>query len=138
MIQQVVVRPNLEEPSESCSCVTRCFNRLAIYNNLLNRQHKQVAKLGSKLSLILNKPSKCQRCLKISPLCRNFAKSCHTESQVRNQVKCQRVAFTEYLQNPQKLREAASVTRLFDLLDFVQVFKAFGNNEFAQISHILR
>ena len=31
-----------------------------------------------------------------------------------------------------------SVTRLGDLLDFGQVFKAFGNNIFAQISHILR
>ena len=31
-----------------------------------------------------------------------------------------------------------SVTRLGDLLDFGQVFKAFGNNQFAQISHILR
>ena len=32
----------------------------------------------------------------------------------------------------------SSVTRLGDLLDFWQVFKAFGNNQFAQISHILR
>ena len=32
----------------------------------------------------------------------------------------------------------ASVTRLGDLLDFGQPFKAFGNNKFAQISHILR
>ena len=31
-----------------------------------------------------------------------------------------------------------SVTRLGDLLDFGQLFKAFGNNKFAQISHILR
>ena len=31
-----------------------------------------------------------------------------------------------------------SVTRLGDLLDFGQVFKAFGNNYFAQISHIIR
>ena len=31
-----------------------------------------------------------------------------------------------------------SVTRLGDLLDFGQLFKAFGNNYFAQISHILR
>ena len=31
-----------------------------------------------------------------------------------------------------------SVTRLGDLLDFVQLFKAFGNNYFAQILHILR
>ena len=30
-----------------------------------------------------------------------------------------------------------SVTRLGDLLDFKQLFKAFGNNLFAQISHIL-
>ena len=32
----------------------------------------------------------------------------------------------------------SSVTRLVDLLDFGQLFKAFGNNYFAQISHILR
>ena len=31
-----------------------------------------------------------------------------------------------------------SVTRLGDLLDFGLVFKAFGNNKFVQISHILR
>ena len=31
-----------------------------------------------------------------------------------------------------------SVTILGDLLDFGQLFKAFGNNQFAQISHILR
>ena len=31
-----------------------------------------------------------------------------------------------------------SVTRLGDLLDFGQLFKAFGNNYFAQISHIHR
>ena len=30
-----------------------------------------------------------------------------------------------------------SVTRLGDLLDFGQVFKAFGNHYFAQISHII-
>ena len=30
-----------------------------------------------------------------------------------------------------------SVTRLGDLLDFGQLFEAFGNNQFAQISHIL-
>ena len=30
------------------------------------------------------------------------------------------------------------VTRLGDILDFGEVFKAFGNNYFAQISHILR
>ena len=30
-----------------------------------------------------------------------------------------------------------SVTRLGDLLDFGQLFEAFCNNEFAQISHIL-
>ena len=32
----------------------------------------------------------------------------------------------------------SSVTRLGDLLEFGQIFKAFGNNKFAQISHILR
>ena len=32
----------------------------------------------------------------------------------------------------------SSVTRLGNLLDFGQVFKAFGNKYFAQISHILR
>ena len=31
-----------------------------------------------------------------------------------------------------------SVTRFGNLLDFGQVFKAFGNSKFAQISHILR
>ena len=31
-----------------------------------------------------------------------------------------------------------SVTRLGNLLDFGQLFKAFGNNKFAQISYILR
>ena len=31
-----------------------------------------------------------------------------------------------------------SVTRLGNLLDFGQVLKAFGNNSFAQISHIVR
>ena len=33
---------------------------------------------------------------------------------------------------------AHSVTRLGDFLHFGQFFKAFGNNDFAQISHILR
>ena len=33
---------------------------------------------------------------------------------------------------------SSSVTRSGDLLDFGQLFKAFGNNQFAQISHILR
>jgi len=33
---------------------------------------------------------------------------------------------------------AISVTRLGDFLDFGQLFKALSNNEFAQISHILR
>ena len=32
----------------------------------------------------------------------------------------------------------ASVTRLGDLLDFGQIFKALGNNYLAQILHILR
>ena len=31
-----------------------------------------------------------------------------------------------------------SVTRLGDLLDFGPLFKALSNNQFAQISHILR
>ena len=31
-----------------------------------------------------------------------------------------------------------SVTRLGDLLDFGQLYKAFGNNKFAQIFHILK
>ena len=31
-----------------------------------------------------------------------------------------------------------SVTRLADFLDFGQLFKAFGNNYFAQIAHIFR
>ena len=33
---------------------------------------------------------------------------------------------------------STSVTRLVDVLEFGQVFKAFGNNYFAQISRILR
>ena len=33
---------------------------------------------------------------------------------------------------------SSSVTRLGDLLDFGQLFKAYGNNLFAQISQILR
>ena len=32
----------------------------------------------------------------------------------------------------------SSVTRLGDFLGFGQLFKAFGNNLFVQISHILR
>ena len=36
-----------------------------------------------------------------------------------------------------ELSKASSVTRLGDLLDFGQLFKAFGNNQFAQISHFL-
>ena len=34
--------------------------------------------------------------------------------------------------------DATSVTRLGHFLDFGQLFKAFGNNQFAQISQILR
>ena len=37
-----------------------------------------------------------------------------------------------------KLWPRCSVTRFGDLLDFGQLFKAFSNNSFAQISHILR
>ena len=37
-----------------------------------------------------------------------------------------------------QFESAYSVTRSGDLLDFGQLFKAFGNNQFAQISHILR
>ena len=33
---------------------------------------------------------------------------------------------------------SSSVTRLGNLLDFGQLFKAFGNSEFVQISDILR
>ena len=33
---------------------------------------------------------------------------------------------------------ATSVTRLGDFWQFGQLYKAFGNNLFAQISHILR
>ena len=36
------------------------------------------------------------------------------------------------------LLSTPSVTRLGDLLDFGQFFKAFGNKKFVQISHILR
>ena len=35
------------------------------------------------------------------------------------------------------MRLVISVTRFGDLLDFGHVFKAIGNNKFAQISHIL-
>ena len=34
--------------------------------------------------------------------------------------------------------DLTSVTRLGDLLDFRQLFKAFGNKLFAQIFHILK
>ena len=37
-----------------------------------------------------------------------------------------------------KMFNQVSVTRLGDLLDFGPLFKAFSNNEFAQISHFLR
>ena len=37
-----------------------------------------------------------------------------------------------------QLLPISSVTRLGDLMDFGQLFKAFGNNEFTQISKILR
>ena len=37
-----------------------------------------------------------------------------------------------------KLVLASSVNRLGNLLDIRQLFKAFGNNYFSQISHILR
>ena len=37
----------------------------------------------------------------------------------------------------QKKKES-SVTRLGNFLDFGQPFKAFGKNQFAQISHILK
>ena len=37
-----------------------------------------------------------------------------------------------------RVKLATSVTRLGDLLDFGQLFKAFGSNLFAQISYILR
>ena len=37
-----------------------------------------------------------------------------------------------------KMSILASVTRSGDFLDFGQRFKAFGNNKFVQISHILR
>ena len=36
-----------------------------------------------------------------------------------------------------KLVAIVSVTKWGDLLDFGQLFKAFGNIQFAQISHIL-
>ena len=35
------------------------------------------------------------------------------------------------------MQSVVSVTRLGDLLDFGQLFKACSNNEFAQISYIL-
>ena len=36
------------------------------------------------------------------------------------------------------MRDVASVTRFGDFLDFGQLFKAFGNIQFSQISYILR
>ena len=36
------------------------------------------------------------------------------------------------------MSRTTSVTRLGNLMDFGQLFKAFGNNLFAKISHILR
>ena len=36
------------------------------------------------------------------------------------------------------LRLTSSVTRLGEFLHFGQLFKDFGNNDFAQVSHILR
>ena len=39
---------------------------------------------------------------------------------------------------PRASKQASSVNRLGNLLDFDQLFKIFGNNEFAQTSHILR
>ena len=38
----------------------------------------------------------------------------------------------------EKLAQTASVTRLGDLLHYGQLFKASGNNYFAQIAHIFR
>ena len=51
----------------------------------------------------------------------NFAKSGHTVSTLDRLP----IANIEHLQN---LLSVVSVTRLGDLLDFGQVFKAFGNN----------
>ena len=41
-------------------------------------------------------------------------------------------------ENASRMLAIDSMTRFVDLLDFVQLFKAFGNNKFAQISHIFR
>ena len=46
--------------------------------------------------------------------------------------------FPQLINKSLYLDVASSVTRLGDLLDFGQLFKAFGNNYFPQISHILR
>ena len=48
------------------------------------------------------------------------------------------ILFSQRRQRQRPTCLASSVTRLGDLLDFGQLFKAFGNNKFVQISHILR
>ena len=45
---------------------------------------------------------------------------------------------TELWRQPLRSNLRASVTGLGDLFDFGQVYKAFGSNQFAQISHIIR
>ena len=45
--------------------------------------------------------------------------------------------FINYVLKLEKLTVTTSVTRLGNLLGFGKLCKAFGNNQFAQISHIL-
>ena len=47
------------------------------------------------------------------------------------------IVMTLSILNSKNRFDLTSVTRFDDLLNFGQVFKAFGNNYFAQISHIL-
>ena len=57
----------------------------------------------------------------VSTCCLKWQRSLHFTAQVKR-----------------KMLLTFSMTRLGDFLDFGQHFKAYGNNQFAQISHILR
>ena len=71
-------------------------------------------------------------CPKTLKICRskaqNFAKSCHTGHD-------EKVAI---LSKNKRQKARISVTRLGNLLDYGKLFKAFGNNLFAQTFYILR
>ena len=114
-----------------------CFQYLAIFSN---ENVPNSIKLCQSELKTLPKPKKT---LKILPkifnylptLC-NFAKSGHTG--------WRRLLYYIY-ELGSKFRVSwsnecniTSVTRLGDLLDFRQLFKAFGNNQFTQISNIPR